>query len=218
MFSVKWCEKAGDGGRLFTGGLEATIHAYDVEHLKEHGVREGYNPAKKDDDHFHTKAIMDLLPIPDLSLLASAGLDRKICLWRMENLEPRTPLKGHNSGVQSLDWYADNNLILSAGLDHDVFIWNPHVQKHIFLLKGHNHSLVGVKWIPGTNQIISADISGMIRVWDVRTFTTVQTLNCNLNEINCLAVTQPPKRIIAGGRRLVFYDYDEPTDHHLADD
>jgi len=31
-------------------------------------------------------------------------------------------------------------------------------------------------------------------------------------------VTYPPKRIIAGGRRLVFYDYDEPTDHHLADD
>ena len=38
------------------------------------------------------------------------------------------------------------------------------------------------------------------------------------NEINCFSVTWPPKRIIAGGRRLVFYDYDEPTDHHLADD
>ena len=58
----------------------------------------------------------------------------------------------------------------------------------------------------------------MFRVWDVRTFTTVQTFNCPMNEINCLTVTQPPKRIIAGGRRMVFYEYDEPTDHHLADD
>jgi WD40 repeat protein len=59
----------------------------------------------------------------------------------------------------------------------------------------------------------------MFRVWDVRTFTTIQTFNCpGLNEINCLAVTQPPKRIIAGGRKLVFYDYNEPTGHHLADD
>jgi hypothetical protein len=33
-----------------------------------------------------------------------------------------------------------------------------------------------------------------------------------------LAVTQPPKRIIAGGRRLVFYDYNEPTGYNLADD
>lgn len=59
----------------------------------------------------------------------------------------------------------------------------------------------------------------MFRVWDVRTFTTIQTFNCpGLNEINCLAVTQPPKRIIAGGRKLVFYDYNEPTGHHLADE
>jgi hypothetical protein len=59
----------------------------------------------------------------------------------------------------------------------------------------------------------------MFRVWDVRTFTTIQTFNCpGLNEINCLAVTQPPKRIIAGGRSLVFYDYNEPTGHNLADD
>lgn len=92
------------------------------------------------------------------------------------------------------------------------------VDKRIFLLKGHNHSLVGVKHLKGTYQIISADISGMFRVWDVRTFTTIQTFNCPLNEINWYAVTYPPKRIVAGGRRLIFYDYDEPTDHHLADD
>ena len=86
------------------------------------------------------------------------------------------------------------------------------------MLKGHNHSLVGVKWLKGTNQVISADISGMFRIWDVRTFTTVQTFNCPLNEINCFSVTSPPKRIVAGGRKLIFYDYDEPTTNHLADE
>ena len=39
-----------------------------------------------------------------------------------------------------------------------------------------------------------------------------------MNEINCLAVTQNPKRIIVGGKTLVFYDYEEPKDYHLADD
>lgn len=94
---------------------------------------------------------MDLLPIPSMHLLASAGLDGKICLWRMDTMQPKAPLKGHSQGVFSLDWYEDNKLILSAGSDHDVFIWNPHVTKKIFLLKGHNHSLVGVKWMKGTN-------------------------------------------------------------------
>ena len=216
MFSVKWC---GAGvNKLFTGG-DKIIHAFDVQQNKEIGVREGYNPAKKDEDWYHTDFIMDLLPIPECGLLASGGLDSKICLWRMDNLQPKEPLKGHSLGVYSLDWYADLSLILSAGLNHNVYIWNPRVTTQISHLKGHNHSLVGVKWMKGTNQIISADISGMFRVWDVRTFTTVQTFNVpNMNEINCLAVTQSPKRIIAGGKKLAFYDYDEPTDHHLADD
>lgn len=38
---------------------------------------------------------MDLLPIPELNLLASAGFDAKICLWRMDSLQPKQPLLGH---------------------------------------------------------------------------------------------------------------------------
>lgn len=50
----------------------------------------------------------------------------------------------------------------------------------------------------------------MFRVWDLRTSTSIQTFNCPLNEINCMAITNQPKRIIAGGKRLCFYDYEEP--------
>lgn len=39
------------------------IHAYDVAKLKEVGVKDGYNPLKKDRIG-HTKAILDILPIP----------------------------------------------------------------------------------------------------------------------------------------------------------
>ena len=116
-------------------------------------MREGYNPARPNEEFYHKKSgyIMDLLPIAELGLLASAGADKKICLWRMDSLQPSTPLLGPNKGVYSLDWYPEGRMILSAGLDHDVFIWTPHVNKKIFNLTGHNHSLVGVKWMPGTN-------------------------------------------------------------------
>ena len=161
---------------------------------------------------------MDLLPIPSMGYLASCGMDRVIALWKMDDLTLKHKFtQGHQLGVHTLDWYADMNMILSAGLDHDIYMWNPQVKPKVFVMKGHNHSLIGVKWIRGTQQIVSADISGMIRVWDMRTYSTTQTLNCSLNEIHALAVTQPPKRIIVGGRSLVFYDYDEPVDHHLAD-
>jgi len=53
-------------------------------------MREGYNPARPNEEYYHNSKkngeIMDLLPIPELGLLASAGFDKKICLWRMDSL------------------------------------------------------------------------------------------------------------------------------------
>jgi len=58
---VKWCGEPFN--RLFTGGCDAVIHAYDVQKLKEIGVKDGWNPLKKDKIG-HDGPIMDLLPIP----------------------------------------------------------------------------------------------------------------------------------------------------------
>ena len=51
-------------------------------------MREVYNPARPNEEFYHKKSgyIMDLLPISELGLLASAGADKKICLWRMDSL------------------------------------------------------------------------------------------------------------------------------------
>lgn len=72
QMTIKWC--GAQFNRLFTGGCDAVIHAYDVVNLKEVGVKDGYNPLKKDKIG-HTKPILDLLPIPGQQILASAGLD-----------------------------------------------------------------------------------------------------------------------------------------------
>ena len=200
--------------------------------MKELYQTVGYNPLKKDTKGFtgHKGQIMALLPITSQSIyiyiyiyilidiLVSSCMKGMICEWNLEDLEPRGNLKGHTMGVYSLDWSEKIASLFSAGIDHDIFIWNPFVPTRIFVLKGHNHSLVGIKCVPNTYQLVSADISGMFRIWHIKNFNTVQTFNCSMNEINCFIVTTNPKRVIAGGKRLHFFDYDEPTDHHLADD
>jgi WD40 repeat protein len=174
------------------------------------------------DEIFHDKYITCLLPIPDMKLIASAGRDKKMCLWEMETLKGKSVHAGphgHTMAINSLEWYEDSRLILSAGMDHDIFIWNPIVKERIFKLQGHTHALVGVKHLKGTNQIVSADISGMVKVWDVRTFTPIQSFNCPpLNEVKAFSLAWPPKRIVAAGRSMKIFDYEEPTNNHLADD
>ena len=74
------------------------IHAYDIQQMKELSVSDGNNQTKIDPINFHDKEngeIMDLLPIEEMQLLASAGRDKKICLWNMETLQPKSPLLGH---------------------------------------------------------------------------------------------------------------------------
>ena len=89
------------------------------------------------DEIFHDKYITCLLPIPDMKLIASAGRDKKMCLWEMETLKGKSVHAGphgHTMAINSLEWYEDSRLILSAGMDHDIFIWNPIVKERIFKL------------------------------------------------------------------------------------
>lgn len=61
---IKWC--GGDYNKLFTGGCDAEIHAYDVTSMKEIGSTEAANAADPDSKIRHKATIMDLLPIPDM--------------------------------------------------------------------------------------------------------------------------------------------------------
>jgi WD40 repeat protein len=147
---IKWC--GGDFERLFTGGCDAQIHAFDVKEMKEIS----FNTTRKEDDKEkvdvkHTETILDLLPIPEMQRIASASMDTNMCIWDMNTMQGKSIHTDHQNGIYSLEWFPDQSLILSAGFDHDIYIWNPIVTDKIFQLKGHNHSLVGVKWLKGTN-------------------------------------------------------------------
>ena len=82
---IKWC---GHGiNRLFTGSVDHQLHCFDVRGtMKEISRKE----TKKDEDFglnksniCHKGEILDLLPIPDMQLIATASLDSNMCLWNM---------------------------------------------------------------------------------------------------------------------------------------
>lgn len=208
---------------LYTGGNDAIIHIYDLRNFREKSILTGWNPfLKRDEDQTgHSGPIMDILPIHEQNILATAALDGKICLWDAETEKNVKTLGGdnnHQKGITCLDWYPHTHCLLSAGLDHDVFIFNTFVREKIFTLKGHSHPIVGVKWVEGTYQIVTCDISGMVKIWDARTMICKQTFNSPTPEINSFCVTHPTKRIILGAKNMIFYDYDEPRHEFLSDE
>mmetsp|Transcript_25721 Transcript_25721/g.45135 ORF Transcript_25721/g.45135 Transcript_25721/m.45135 type:complete len:913 (-) Transcript_25721:3141-5879(-) len=205
---------------LYSAGLDAVIYIWDIDNVAlGQNVIKMYNPLPKNDsDQGHRSPITALLPIESLSVLVSADMDGKIFLWEIPNHTHRRTMQQQDKGVYYLDWHSYANCFFSAGLDHDAYVWNPYVSKYIFRLKGHIHSLAGVKSVPNTHQLITADMSGMFKVWDVRTFTCIQNFNTSKNDLNCFEVSYPEKKIIAGFRKLQFFQYDEPKDQNLADE
>ena len=93
---LKWCGE-GPGYKvnlLFSAGLDykAGIHAYDVINAREvtNDLKEGVtseNENSKSEDRQHTAPITDLLPIPEMNLIASCSLDSSIILWSMRDLQ-----------------------------------------------------------------------------------------------------------------------------------
>jgi len=226
---AKWGEDDSSPELLYTGGNDAIIHVYNLRNFTEASVLTGWNPfLKRDSDQKgHSGPVMDILPITDQKMLATAALDGKICLWDAVTEKNIKTLGGENShlkGITCLDWHQENSWLLSSGLDHDVFIFNTFVKEKIYTLKGHAQPLVGVKCVPGTHQLVTADIGGNVKVtvrdqiWDVRTMICNQSLSIGSEELRSFCVTHPKKRIVCGGKSMVFFDYDEPRDQWLADE
>lgn len=53
---------------------------------------------------FNCFITLDILPIYSQSMLATAGLDGKICLWDFPTHTFKKELIGHDKGVYSIDW------------------------------------------------------------------------------------------------------------------
>ena len=90
---------------------------------------------------------------PDGRWVASAGYDKRVLLWRPEDVKPfdyeiyrsdREPppavfksLEAHTAGVSCLQYSPNGKFLASAGNDNTVCIWDVEKQKLLKTLRGH---------------------------------------------------------------------------------
>lgn len=205
---------------LYSSGTDAIIYAWDLKEAREKmSSIKMWNPFSADDEKSGHKTVVSvLLSIKKMNILVSADLHGKIFLWDMPQNTKRRQLNGQVKGIYSLDWNSEHSCLFSAGVDREAYVWNPYVEKEIFRLSGHTHSLIGVKCVPKTSQVVTGDISGLFKIWDIRTFSTIQSFSVGAKELNCFELTFPDKKIVAGSKKVIVYQYDEPQDQHLVDE
>ncbi|KAJ8612508.1 hypothetical protein CTAYLR_003695 [Chrysophaeum taylorii] len=107
----------------------------------------------------------DVLP-REIGLLATASLDRTICLWILPTCKRATRLVGHHAGVRALAYDASQHLLFSSGFEYGIRAWGITGEQAfpIFSLEGgHFASVRHVGAAPGAvSAVVSLDDSGRL--------------------------------------------------------
>ena len=130
----------------------------------------------------HSDIIYSSVLSPDGTILATAGYDRVIRLWNMENGALLRVLEGHNGAVYDLDFDGSGSVLASASADETIKIWNVATGERLDTLGQCEAEQYTVRFSPGGdysadgnmviaagadhgNMVIAAGADRRVRVW-----------------------------------------------------
>jgi len=148
---------------LFAAGTDGRI-----EHVDAQGVARGAI--------LHAGGVTGLALSPDAALLASAGYDRTVRLWRIGDGRPAGVLRGHEGTVWTLAWSPDGQWLASAGEDKTIRIWRAGDLSLVHVLRGHELNIWTVRFSPDSRLLASGSFDHSIRLWDVASGRMVRRL------------------------------------------
>lgn len=105
----------------------------------------------------------------DGRLLASAGQEKKVLLWNMENFDSFKSSEGHDHLITDIRFRPNTNIFATSSFDKTVKIWDAaRPNKSLFQLSGHKDKVISLDFHPTDTHILcSCDGNDEIRLWDV---------------------------------------------------
>ena len=230
---------------LLTGSQDMTIKRWEIVKPHESSTSPG-SPRAAYTRKAHDKEINAISINHQSTLFASASQDRTVKIWSVEEGETQGVLRGHRSGVWSVQFAPKNaevstrwrsdltsnryGLVLTGSGDKTVKIWSLADYSCIQTFQGHNNtSVLRVLWMPlptsteanpsGSKrplQIASAAGDGIVKIWDTYSSEVVADLNNHKDPVWALTVDPDTNTLVSGGGDGVVTFWKDTTSATLA--
>ena len=158
---------ANDGNVVYTGGIDNSIHAWDVRQMHKSMTMKG-----------HTDTITCLSLNPKGTHLLSNSMDGTLKSWDVRPFVDDAKKKRHDKtfvggthnaekGLLNCAWSADGSMVTGGSADRVVLIWDELSAEELYVLPGHNGCVNSVIFHPKENVVASASSDKSIFVGEL---------------------------------------------------
>lgn len=163
----------------------------------------------------HAAVITALAVQPSGDLVAAAGDDHVVRLWRRDGRVVRR-LTGHEDWIRALAFAPDGTTLISAGNDGQVIIWDVADGSKRAQISAGGPAVTALVISHRGDWLASAGFHDPLRMYALRSGALLRELNCPCRDIRALAVAPDDQYLAAGGRDGVVRIFDAASGRMVA--
>ena len=161
----------------------------------------------------HTDGVSDAVYSPDLSQIATAGLDGSVRLWTYDGTFIRK-LGNHSGAANCVAFLPDGSGVFSGGDDNKVLLWDVATGTQLAEFIGHADGVTAVAVSADGAKMFSGSRDQTVKFWDVPGQTLINTFTGHTASITDVAVSGLGNQAVSSagnGEAIVWRIFDLAT-------